>query len=144
MPSVQELQDLFEGTDDSSGNDDSDDDDYQDYDDQPQGRDRPHRRVNESDEEKEEEKVEPETEHVPDRPDHIEEDAHVLPTARTTVSRDLRSPAVCGMVALTRLSELIKKFGGDLAVRDRKDTYGSRAFSAGAEHDCRPTRTRSA
>ena len=77
MPSVQELEELFEGTDDSSGDNDSDDEDYRDDDDQPQGRVRPRRRVNEPDEEEEEEKVEPETEHVPDRPDHIEEDGHV-------------------------------------------------------------------
>ena len=77
MPSVQELQGLFEGTDDSGDDDDSDDEDYRDDDDQSQGRGRPHRRVNESDEEKEEEKVEPETEHVSDRPDHVEEDGHV-------------------------------------------------------------------
>ena len=48
MPSVQELQDLFEGTGDSCDNDDSDDGDYRDDDDQPQGRERPHRRVDES------------------------------------------------------------------------------------------------
>ena len=77
MPSVQELQELFEGTDDSGDGDDSDDEDYRDDDDQSQGRGRSHRRVNESDEEKEEEKVEPETEHVPDRPGHVEEDGHV-------------------------------------------------------------------
>ena len=87
MPSVQELQDLFEGTGESSGNDDSDDGDYRDDDDQPQGRERPHRRVNESDEEKEEENVEPETEHVPDRPDHVEEDGHV-----PTDGRNYREP----------------------------------------------------
>ena len=137
MPSVQELQELFEGTDDSGDDDDSDDADYRDDDDQPQGRGRPHRRVNESDEEKEEENVEPETEHVPDRPDHVEEDGHVPTDGRTTVGRDLRSPAVRGMVVSTRLYELIKKIGDVLAVRDRKVTYGSRAHSAGAEHDCR-------
>ena len=90
MPTVQELQDLFEGTDDSSGNDDSGDVDYRDDDDQPQGRDRPRRRVNESGEEMEEEKVEPETEHVPDRPDHVEEDRHV-PTDGTNY-REPRPP----------------------------------------------------
>ena len=94
MMPVQEFQDLFEGTDDSSDNDDSNDEDYRSDDDQPQGRERPRRRVNESDEEKEEEKVEErETEHVPDRPDHIEEDGprsyrrHELPRAATSVHR---------------------------------------------------------
>ena len=86
-PTVQELEDLFEGTDESSGNGDSDDDDYPDDDDQPQGRERPHRRVNEPDEEKEEENAEPETEHVPDRPGHIEEDGHV-----PTDGRNYREP----------------------------------------------------
>ena len=75
--SVQDLQDLFEGTGASSDNDDSNDEDYRSDDDQPQGRERPRRRVNESDEEKEEEKVEPETEHHPDRPDDVEEDGYV-------------------------------------------------------------------
>ena len=86
MPSVQELQDLFEGTDESSDGD-SADDDYWDDDDQSQVRERPRRHVNESDEEKEEEKVEPETEHVPDRPDHVEEDGHV-----PTDGRNYREP----------------------------------------------------
>ena len=90
MPTVQELEDLFDGTDDSSGNDDSDDDDYRDDDDQPQGRQRSQRRVNESDEEKEEEKVEPETEHVPDRPDHVEEDGHIPEDGQNY--REPRSP----------------------------------------------------
>ena len=86
MPSVQELQDLFEGTDVPS-DDDSDEEDYRDDDDQPQLRERPRRRVNEPDEEKEEEKVEPETEHVPDRPDHVEQDGHV-----PTDGRNYREP----------------------------------------------------
>ena len=87
MPTVQELEDLFDSSDNSSGNDDSDDDDYRDDDDQPQGRQRSQRRVNESDEEKEEEKVEPETEHVPDRPDDVEEDGYV-----PTDGRNYREP----------------------------------------------------
>ena len=92
MPTVQELEELFEGTDDSSGEDDSDDEDYRDADDQPHARVRPRRRVNESDEDvqEEEEKVEPLTEHVPDRPDHVEEDGHV-PTDGTNY-REPRSP----------------------------------------------------
>ena len=86
MPSVQELQDLFEGTDESSDGD-SADDDYWDDDDQSQVRERPRRHVDESDEEKEEEKVEPETEHVPDRPDDVEEDGYV-----PTDGRNYREP----------------------------------------------------
>ena len=89
--SMQDLEELFEGTDDSTDNDDSNDEDYRSDDDQPQGRERPRRRVNESDEEKEEEKVEErQTEHVPDRPDHIEEDGHV-PTDGTNY-REPRPP----------------------------------------------------
>ena len=86
--SVQELQDLFEGTDDSSDNDDSNDEDYRSDDDQPQGRERPRRRVNESDEEKEEEgKVEPDTAHHSDRPDDAEEGGYV-----PTDGRNYREP----------------------------------------------------
>ena len=91
MPDVQELEDLFASTDDSSvDGDDDDDEDYRDDDDQPQEQVRARRRVNESDEEKEEEKVEPQTEHVPDRPDHVEEDGHV-PTDGTNY-REPRPP----------------------------------------------------
>ena len=90
MPTVQELEDLFDSSDNSSGNDDSDDDDYRDDDDQPQGRQRSQQRTNESDEEKEEQKVETETEHLPDRPDHVEEDGHIPEDGQNY--REPRSP----------------------------------------------------
>ena len=86
MPSVQELEELFEGTG-ASSDDGTDNEDYRDDDDQTQVRQRPRRRVNESDEEEEEEKQEPETEHVPDRPDHVEEDGHI-----PTDGRNYREP----------------------------------------------------
>ena len=91
MPTLQDLEALFAGTD-SSGDDDSNEEDYQGDDDQPQEHVRPRQHVNESDEdaEEEEEKVEPETEHVPDRPDDVEEDGHV-PTDGTNY-REPRSP----------------------------------------------------
>ena len=91
--SVQDLQELFEGTDASSDNDDSNDEDYRSDDDQPQGRGRPRRRVNESDEEKEEEKVDPRRSTIQTDPMTSKKTDTFLRTTGTIVSRDLPSPA---------------------------------------------------
>ena len=77
MPTVQELEEMFEGLDSSDEDDDAGDEDYRDDDDQAPVQQRPRRRVHESDEEKEEEKEVDQTGHVPDGPDHVEEDGHV-------------------------------------------------------------------
>ena len=77
MPSIQELEELFEGSDSSGEDDDAGDEDYRDDDDQAPVQQQTRRRVHELDEEKEEEKQVDETEHVPDRPYDAEEDGHV-------------------------------------------------------------------
>ena len=105
MPSVQELEALFEGSGASDEDDDTGDEDYRDDDDQAQVRHRHRRRVHEPDEEKEEEKEVDETEHVSDRPDHVEEDGHV-----PTDDRNYRQPRppFTGMIWNGRINAFVQ------------------------------------
>ena len=105
MPSDQELEELFEDSDASDEDDDTGDEDYRDDDNQAHVRQRPRRRVHESDEEKEEEKEVDETEHVPDRPNHIEEDGHV-----PTDGRNYRQPRppFTGMIWNGRINAFVR------------------------------------
>ena len=98
MPTLQEPEELFTDTDESVNAEDAGDDDYRDDDDQDDAapvQQRPRRRVHEPDEEKEVE----ETEHVPDRPGHLEARPHEsssLTRTRTCVNSNSSNPYAFG------------------------------------------------
>ena len=96
MPDVQELEDLFASTDDSSvDGDDDDDEDYRDDDDQPQEQVRARRRVNEW---RRRRRWNPRRSTCQTDPITLRKTDTFPRTAPTTVSRGHRSPAAYGMV----------------------------------------------